>query len=304
MTVLITGATGLIGQEIVKLCLDQGITVHYLTTSKSKISLQDNYKGFYWNPKNNDIDTACFKGVDAIINLVGASISKRWTNSYKQEIIDSRVQSLRLLHHTIKTNNFPIKHLISASAIGYYPSSLTEVYNETFPTVSQSFLGQVVSQWEAEIDTFYNLNIATTKIRIGLVLSTKGGALPEMAKPIRLGVGAPMGSGKQWQSWVHVHDIAALFVYVLQQQFTGVYNGVAPEPVTNIELTKAIAKQLDRPLWLPNTPKFVMKTVLGQMHELLFESQKVSSQSIEESGFAFQYKTIVVALKSLFNSAK
>jgi uncharacterized protein (TIGR01777 family) len=300
-TVLITGATGLIGQEIVKICHDQNMNVHYLTTSKNKLTTTDNYKGFYWNPDTKEIDIFCFEGVDTIINLVGASISKRWTDSYKKEIITSRTETAQLLLDTIKSNNFPIKQIVSASAIGIYPNSLTNYYEEDEPSVSASFLGQVVEQWEAIVDQFASAGIQLAKIRIGLVLSTKGGALPEIAKPIRLGLGAAFGSGEQWQSWIHIKDLARLFVFAVTNNLEGTYNGVAPNPVSNLELTKTVAKTLHKPLILPNIPKFAMKLVLGEMHILLFESQRVSASKIEETGFDFEYHHLEPALLDILN---
>ncbi|GGW65927.1 hypothetical protein DFQ11_10355 [Winogradskyella epiphytica] len=299
MTVLITGATGLIGKEIVKQCHRQGINVHYLTTSKSKLSTEPNYKGFYWNPNNNEIDHKCLDGVSGIINMVGASISKRWTDDYKKVIIESRTKTAQLLQDTIKTHNYKIEQVVSASAIGVYPSSLTNYYDETNNGVSDSFLGKVVSEWEAAVDNFEALGVRVAKIRIGLVLAEDGGALPQIIKPIKYGVGAAFGSGKQWQSWIHIEDLASLFVYAVQNNFEGVYNGVAPNPVSNEELTKAAAHILDRPLILPNIPKFVMKLVLGEMHILLFDSQRVCSKKAEEEGFSFDFVNLKPALQNL-----
>ena len=300
-TVLITGATGLIGKEIVKVCHDQNINVHYLTTSKSKLSTTDNYKGFYWNPDEKEIDSSCFIGVNSIINLVGASISKRWTNSYKKEIITSRTETAQLLFDTIKSNKFPIEQIVSASAIGIYPNSLTHYYEEDEKTISNSFLGQVVEQWETAVDQFSSLDIKVAKIRIGLVLSKDGGALPEIAKPIRLGAGSPFGTGDQWQSWVHIKDLARLFVFAVTKNLEDTYNGVAPNPVSNTELTKAVAKTLHKPLILPNIPKFVMKLALGEMHILLFESQRVSATKTENAGFEFEYHHLESALLDIFS---
>ncbi|MEH6536398.1 MAG: TIGR01777 family oxidoreductase [Psychroserpens sp.] len=299
--ILITGATGLIGQEIVKVCHDQNLNVHYLTTSKNKLSKEDNYKGFYWNPDNNEIDSNCFEGVDTIINLVGATISKRWTDSYKQVIIESRTETAKLLRETIAKHNFPVKQIISASAIGVYPDSLTNYYEETETETSDSFLGQVVQKWEAAVDDFSSLGIKVAKIRIGLVLSEKGGALPEIAKPIRFGAGTAFGIGTQWQSWIHVKDLSRLFVFTATKKLEGVYNGVAPNSVTNNELTKAVAKILHRPLILPNIPKMAMKLVLGEMHILLFESQRVSAAKIEGEGFDFEYHHLKPALLEIFS---
>lgn len=299
MRVLITGATGLIGREIVKQCHAEGIEVNYLTTSKAKLSDDHNYKGFLWNPAKGEIDQSCLEGVDAIINLVGASISKRWTPSYKKEILESRTKSSELLQHTIRFNNYTIKHVVSASAIGIYPSNLTKYYDEETDEKSESFLGEVVEAWEAAVDGFKDLNCKLTKIRIGLVLAEDGGALPEIVKPVRIGAGAAFGSGEQWQSWIHLKDLAQIFLYTLNNGLEGVYNGVAPNPVTNKELTKAVAEVLQKPLILPNIPKFAMKLVLGEMHILLFESQRVCAKKIEEKGFNFRFANLKPALEDL-----
>ncbi|WP_426429655.1 TIGR01777 family oxidoreductase [Winogradskyella sp. HB-48] len=299
MTVLITGATGLIGQEIVKLCHAQGMIVHYLTTSKSKLSTEANYKGFYWNPNTNEIDHTCFEGVSAIINLVGASISKRWTDSYKTEILKSRTKTAQLLQDTIIKHSYHVDHVVSASAIGIYPTSLTNYYEEDTTQVSDTFLGKVVAQWETAVDGFKTLGCKVAKVRIGLVLAKDGGALPEIVKPIKFGAGAAFGDGKQWQSWIHVQDLAGIFMHILQNQLEGIYNGVAPNAVTNKELTKIAASVLQRPLIFPNIPRFVMRLALGEMHILLFESQRVSSQKIENKGFNFTYANLRPALEDL-----
>lgn len=298
MRVLITGATGLIGKEIVKKCHEKNIAVNYLTTSKSKLSNKPNYQGFLWNPSKNEIDEACFKNVDVIINLVGASISKRWTDTYKKEIILSRTQSAQLLFNTLQNIDHHISQIISASAIGFYPSSLTNYYTEEDKQVSASFLGQVVQKWEHAIDAFKTLGISVAKIRIGLVLSKKGGALPQMIKPFKFGAGAALGSGKQWQSWIHLDDLASIFLHVLEEELEGVYNGVAPNPESNNTLSKAIATTLKVPYFLPNIPKFMLNIILGEMHILLIESQRVSSKKIEDTGFQFKYYKLQRALEA------
>lgn len=299
MKVLITGATGLIGKAIVAHCHDQNITVHYLTTSKEKIKQRDNYKGFYWNLTNKEIDVTCLEGVDAIINLAGATISNRWTAAYKSLILNSRLDTLRLIKETLEREDHSVKHVISASAIGIYPDSLTNYYDEEIPAISTSFLGQVTEKWEAMTDTFNELDVLVSKVRIGLVLDDQEGALPQIVKPIKFAAGAAFGSGNQWQSWIHVTDLARIFVYVLNHKIEGIINGVAPNPITNSELTKTVAEVLGKPLFLPNIPKALMKLILGDMHILLFESQRVSSKKIEEEGFQFEFVNIKPALESL-----
>lgn len=299
MRILIAGATGLVGQELVKLCHQQSIAVNYLTTNKSKLSKDDNYTGYYWNPTVNEIDSACFIGVDVVINLAGASISKRWTPAYKKEILESRVESANCILSSVKENNIKIAHYISASAIGIYPSSITNYYDESCEEKASSFLGEVVVAWEKAADQFAEIGVMVSKVRIGLVMSAQGGALPEIVKPIKLFAGAAFGIGKQWQSWIHISDLAKIFLFIAQYQLEGVFNAVAPNAVSNEELTKVVAETLNRPLILPNLPKFVMKLLLGEMHLLLFESQRVCSQKIEEEGFNFDFHNIRPALQDL-----
>jgi uncharacterized protein len=299
MKILITGATGLVGKEVTGLLLQNGIKVNYLTTSKNKIQHQLNYNGFYWNPASGVIDESCLIGVTAIIHLAGASISKRWTKAYKQEIIESRVLSANLLFNTLKNNPHQVEQFVSASAIGVYPNSLKSFYTEDFQDFEDSFLSNVVLKWEEAVNQIERLNIKVCKLRLGLVLSVNGGALAEILKPTKLGLGAAFGSGKQMQSWIHIHDLASLFLFALEQGLEGVYNAVAPTPVDNNELSKQVATTLDKPFFMPNIPKFIMKIVLGEMHSLLFESQNVSSKKIEKEGFEFQFKTINTSLNDL-----
>lgn len=299
MKILITGATGLIGTELVALLLQNGVTVHYLTTSKKKIESKPNYHGFFWNPNQGIIDENALMGVDAIIHLAGATISKRWTTKYKQEIIESRILSSNVLYKALKDNPNTVKQIVSASAIGIYPDSLTKLYTEENTEVDESFLGKVVMKWEESVNKFKTLNIKVAKIRTGLVLSNKGGALPEMEKPIKLGFGSPFGSGKQIQSWIHMQDLVELYLFAVQHELDGAYNAVAPNPVTNKKLTQEIAAVLNKPLFMPNIPKFLMALVLGEMHTILFASQNVSNEKIESEGFKFQYKQVDKALKNL-----
>lgn len=302
MKVLITGATGLVGRAIVKDLHAKGIQVNYLTTSKSKIASHEDYQGFYWNPSSAEIDTNCFKDVSAIINLAGATISNRWTKAYKAEVLNSRIDSLKILKKGIQeAGNTQIESFVSASAIGIYPNSLSTFYTEESEGVDDSFLGEVVNAWENEIDTFQSFDFEIAKIRIGLVLSKEGGALPKMATPIKNYVGAAFGSGEQWQSWIHIDDLARLFVFVVSNKLSGTYNGVAPNPVTNTKMTTELAKVLERPLWLPNIPEFPMKLILGEMAYLLFASQRVSSKRIEKKGFHFNYLNICKALEAIYH---
>lgn len=302
MTILITGATGLVGSELVHNLLTENYTVHYLTTSKHKLLQEKNYKGFYWNPTTQEIDVNAFDKVETIIHLAGASISKKWTQKYKEEILNSRVFSTQLLFKTLQSNPHQVKQIIAASAIGIYPSSLTKIYHETDTQVDGSFLGEVVESWENEVTKFESLGILVAKIRIGIVLAKNGGALSEMLKPIRLGFGAALGSGEQYQSWIHLLDLIAIFKFVLEHQKEGVYNAVAPYPISNLELTRAIAKTLHKPFFLPSVPKFILQVLLGEMQTIVTSSQHVSCMKLLDEGFQFKYASIEKALQQILKA--
>ena len=298
-TILITGATGLVGKALVKKCLAEGYTVHYLSTRKSKIESQTNSKGFYWNPQENKIDVACFEGVEVILNLAGSSIAQRWSNAAKASILSSRTDALALLYSSIESHNFPVKHIISASAIGIYPDSKTRYYDEKFQGTDSSFLRTVVKSWEGCLKPFHSLGVKTTALRIGIVLDTHQGALPKIMGPIKQYFGAALGSGDQWQSWIHIDDLVHLFMFVLESKLEGVYNAVAPNPVQQIELTKLIAKILQRPLILPNIPEFALRLMLGEMRAIALESQRVCASKIQDAGFKFNYLELEPALEDL-----
>lgn len=289
----------MIGSELSALLLQNGHSVHYLTLSPKDLKDEPNFKGFLWNPQQGVIDENCMLGVDVVIHLAGAPISGRWTERYKQEIIESRIVSANLLYKLLKNNPHQVRQFLSASAIGVYPDDLSKTYSEDEKEVDASFLGQVVVKWEASVDKFKSLNINVCKIRTGLVLSKKGGMLQELIKPIGMGMGAPFGSGRQWQSWIHVDDLVHQYYFAVLKGWQGIYNATAPHPVTNAQMTKAIAGKLKKPLWLPHIPRFVMKLVLGEMHLLLFTSQKVSSQKAVDNGFEFRYPTLESALENL-----
>lgn len=299
MKILITGATGLIGTELVAELLNQKHTIHYLTTRKAKLEDLPNYKGFYWNPAQNSIDKNCIDGVEVVVHLAGASIAKRWTKSYKKELLDSRTKSAKLLFNLISTTPNHVKQIISASGTAIYPDSLTAVYDENSPEVEQSFLSTIVQKWEESIQKFQFLNIKTTLLRTGVVYSAKGGALQEMINPIKMGVGSAFGTGKQIQSWIHLTDLVQLYCFTINNQLEGIVNAVAPQTVTNQELTLELAKHLNKKILLPNLPQWLMKLVLGEMSILLFNSKKILPSKALQNNFHFQFPTLQKALTEI-----
>ncbi len=298
-TILITGATGLVGKALVKECLSKGFNIHYLTTSKSKISSKKNYKGFYWNPQLDQIDPKCFEGVSTVINLAGSSIAQRWTKVSKSTILSSRKNALELLYSTIETHKFPIKHVISASAIGIYPDSKTRYYKEDFQGTDASFLRTVVRSWEGALKSFKSLGVLTTALRIGIVLDANEGALPKISGPIKGYLGSALGSGEQWQSWIHIDDLVSIFLFILESDIEGVFNAVAPNPVQQKDFVKSVAKVLKRPLFFPNVPEIVLNFALGEMSAIVLESQRVSAQKIQNLGFEYKYHELDAALNHL-----
>ena len=241
MKVLITGATGLIGSQIIEDCIKSNIKVNFLTTSKSKITKSNLVNGYYWDPNKKIIDLECFREVDSIITLSGSSIFKLWTSGNRRRILDSRVESLNFLRQSIIDNNISIKRLVSASGISLYPNSKEREFLENEKTFDDSFLAEVINSWEVAANLFKNIGINVSIIRIGLVLSIKGGVLKETLMPMNFGFGIVFGHGEQWQSWIHIEDISRIFLFIMENNLDGVYNGVSNNPVKNIEFTRTIS---------------------------------------------------------------
>jgi len=299
MKILITGATGLIGKKLTSDLLSKGYSVNYLTTRNSQIKSSDKINGYYWNPEKEIIDLECFKDVDTIINLAGSNIAKRWSRSNKLKILKSRTQSLNLLKDSILKNNLNIKKIISASAIGIYPSSFDRVYTENTNLISSSFLGKVVREWELAVNSFNDLKIEIAIVRIGLVLSKDAGILSKSLFPIKFGVGSFFGSGMQWQSWIHIQDISNIFCHILKNDLVGIFNGTSPNPITNKEFTIKLSKFLNRPLIFPNLPKWLMSLILGEMHIIIFESQNITCDRLNKTKFKFKFDDFDHAIADL-----
>jgi uncharacterized protein (TIGR01777 family) len=295
--ILITGASGLIGTRLTEMLLQKGHHVSHLGRTKKN---NGQVKSFRWNVDQHQIDEDALQGIDTIIHLAGAGVAdKRWTQKRKHEILESRTRSTQLLFDTLEKRNHSVKSVISASAIGYYGFESSDELTET-SAAGKDFLSNVTKQWEEEVNKIESLGIRIIKIRIGIVLSEKGGALKEMMKPIKFYVGAPLGSGNQYVSWIHIDDLCAIFCKAVEDiNMRGAYNGVGPYAVTNRTLTRAIAKVLDKPMFLPPVPSFIMKLIIGEMADIVLGGSKVSSTKIQRAGFSFQFDTLEKALRDL-----
>jgi uncharacterized protein (TIGR01777 family) len=296
--VLITGGTGLIGRELTKQLLAQGYNVSHLSRTKSK---NDAVRTFVWDLDKKQIEPAAFADLDIIIHLAGSGIADgRWTEKRKEEILRSRVDACNLLFEQVKAHQVNLKLFISASGVGYYGAiTSVHVFEETDPPASD-FLGKTCLLWEQAADQFKTLNARVVKIRTGIVLSNKGGALQKMAAPIKLCLGAPIGSGNQFMPWIHISDLVNIYSKAIAENtIDGSYNAVAPEHIINKQFNSLIASYLKKPLFLPPIPGSILKLFLGEMAKLVLEGSRVSSKKIEQTGFIFQYPSLKEAIKQL-----
>ena len=302
MKVLITGGTGLIGTRLSELLIDAGHEVALLSREPAKSS---HYRSFRWDPRAGTIDEAAVPYADYIINLAGSSVADgKWTDERKHDIMTSRLGGLALLHRELaKGDGHEVSAFISASAIGIYGDAGAMLLTEEAPPAppTHDFLADVSHQWELAAAPIAALGIRTVVPRIGIVLSDQGGALVPIARPVKLGAGAPLGNGRQYMSWIHIDDLCRLFIAMLEQErYAGVYNAVAPNPVTNEAFTEVLAEVLHRPLVLPKVPAFGLKLLMGEMSEIVLGSQRVSAEKVLREGFAFEYPTLRAALESFY----
>lgn len=299
--VLISGGSGLVGTELTAMLVKKGYEVAHLSRSSSSIS--PNIKTIVWDVEKMDLNAADIATYDHIIHLAGAGIvDEKWTEERKQVILESRTKSAELLKNAIAQNEKKPESFISASAVGYYGFVTSDHIFKESDNPGNDFLANTCVAWEEAVDEVGQLGINTSKIRIGLVMSEKGGALKEMAKPIKIGFGAALGSGKQYMPWIHIEDLCRIFIHAMEHKLTGAYNAAAPaeNQVNNIVFTKAVAKALKKPLWLPNVPAFVIKIILGKRALLVLEGSRVDSTKIREQGFEFKYEKLNEALEAIY----
>ena len=308
-TVLITGGTGLIGNAITKALLEKNYRVIVLSRSTdNRQPAADNLSYAQWNINNQTIDKDAIAKADYIIHLAGAGIAdKRWTKKRKQEIVDSRAKSGELIVKTLKENSNKVKAIINASAIGWYgpdPSIPNpHPFTEDDPA-AEDFLGRACLQWEQSIEPVTKMGKRLIKLRTGIVLSNNGGALKKFIDPLRFGIAAILGNGRQIISWIHVEDLVKLYIMAIESEsMNGAFNAAAPNPVSNKEFTMQLARRKRGKFFIPvYVPSFILKAVLGEMSIEALKSATVSCNKIQYTGFDFLYPSLDTALKNLLGN--
>ncbi len=295
-TILVAGGSGLVGRRLSQLLESRHFKVIRLSRAPSNPT-----KGvFHWDPSKGEIDMSAFSEADVVINLAGESIAGGlWTPWRRRKIINSRIQSTALLAKTIREQPNKVALVINASATGIYGDTGDMIMNEDSP-VATDFLGTTCQRWEKEANAFSDAGIRTVIYRIGIVLSEEGGMLAEIRKPMLFRVLTVFGSGNQYQSWIHIDDLCRLMVRAINHdEIRGVYNAVAPGPLTNRNMMKLIGHIVGGFFLRVRIPSFVMRMMMGEMSKIVVSGTRVSSKKIESTGFKFTYPQADSALRNL-----
>ena len=295
-TVLITGGTGLIGSRLTEMLQNRGYRVTHLSRTPSTGPITT----YTWDIERQTIDAEAISTADYIIHLAGASIAdKRLTEERKKVIISSRVDSAGLIYNHLQQQQNEVKAFISASAVGYYGDRGEKVLHED-DEPGEGFLSETAIEWEKAAWKFEKIGKRVGIVRIGFVVSSKGGAMPEIIKPMKFGVDGYFGSGKQYYPWIHIDDTCRMFIYILENGLTGVYNAAAPYPVTNKELVKTTKEALGKKGFLLPAPRVALSIALGELADGLLYSANVSSEKIRAEGFEFKYPDLKKAIQTEF----
>lgn len=301
--ILISGGTGLVGKALTKALLEKGYDVVILTRNRAARSENPKIRYAFWNIEKKEIDANVLQDVDAIVHLAGAGVvEKRWSEKYKQEIKRSRTESSALLMHALSKGNHRVKTVVSTSAIGWYgpDKSNGKPFSEDDEAYTD-FLGETCKAWEKSVESCMSMGIRLCIVRTGIVLSPDGGALKEFLKPIKMGIAAILGNGRQIISWIHIRDLCHMYIHLLEKdELSGVFNGVAPTPVSNKTLTLTLARTIRKSFFIPShVPAFMLKLIMGESSIEVLKSTTVSSEKISSTGFVFIYPTITSALNEI-----
>lgn len=295
MNILVSGGSGLVGSATIQLLLENGHTIYNLTTQKALRSEHAKVHHIYWNPRTGEVETSAIPAIDAVVNLAGFSVANKWTKENKEKMISSRIESTRLL---VKISG-QAHTFVSASASGIYRD--TDEWQDEQSAFANDFLAQLSITWEEEAQKARVNGARVALLRIGVVLDQREGALGKMIPFFKMGLGSAVGRGSQYMSWIHLHDLARMLVFAVENKtIEGAYNAVAPAPVTNKQISKSLAKALNRPFFLPNVPAFALRLAFGEMADMLFTSKRLKSEKIQQAGFTFQFPDVDSAMRDLF----
>lgn len=293
MKIAISGASGLIGRRLLKALVAQGHSLH-VWSRHAGTNLPGGIGISVWDPVKGEPAAADLKQADAIIHLAGEPLAQRWTPEVRRRIRDSRVIGTRHLVHALGLIDRRPQVLISASAVGYYGSRRDELLTEA-SSAGSGFLADVCMEWEQEAQAAESLGMRVVRLRTGVVLDARGGALAKMLPPFRFGLGGRLGDGRQWMSWIHIDDLVGIITHFLNTPLGGPVNAVAPNPVTNAEFTRTLAATIRRPAIFP-VPVFALRLMFGEMSSVLLDSQKVVPRAAEAAGHPFRYPELAPAL--------
>lgn len=302
-SVLIAGGTGLIGTQLSKLLSEQGFEVRQLSRNPRPDAP---YPTFAWDVDQGTIDAKALENVDYIINLAGAGVAdKPWTQVRKRLIIDSRVKSNQLLKRQILAMPNKPKAFISSAAVGYYGDNPSDQWINEDAAPGQGFLSESCIAWEASIRSLNETGLRVVGLRIGIVLSTVGGALPQLLQPMKFGAAPYFGTGRTWYPWIHIEDLCRMFLFAIQDEdMQGFFNAVAPNPVRNRELIRATSKVFARKAINIPAPTLALRMVLGELADAILTGVRASSAKIQQEGFDFEYPQLEAALQDLKANAK
>lgn len=295
--VLITGGTGFVGKYLTLELLKKGYSVSILTR-KAQTNTEDIFY-YNWDVSAQKIDEDAVLKADYIVHLAGENIGEgKWTKKRKEEIRSSRVDSANLIYSVLKKNNKQVDAFVSASGIGLYGAVRGEGICTENTLPSDDFVAMVCKEWEKAADLMAGLGIRTVKIRTGIVLGKNGGILQKLIPIFKRGLGSPLGTGKQYMPWIHIHDLCRVYIEAIENRnMSGAFNATINDSTTNLDFTKALANCLGRPLWLPKVPSFLIRIGMGEMADIVLSGRRVSSDKIKKYGFRFQYKGLKKALK-------
>lgn len=299
-TILITGGSGMIGRELTKQLTKKGYRVIWLSRERH---VKGEIPRYRWDYRRGEIDEEAVEQADVIIHLAGSNLGEgKWTRGKKQKIVESRVETSKLLLETVKRKEKRLEAFISASAVGFY-SMVTQdrIFTEEDAPAQDDFLSRTCRKWEAAAFRFeQELGVRTVALRTAFVIAEESDAFKKLMLPTRLGLGSPLGTGKQAMPWVHIGDLCRMYTMAIEDEsMRGVYNTAAPEQITNAEFMRTLANEMKRPFLFPKVPSFMMRLVMGEAARMVLKGSPVSSEKIIRQGFSFHYPTAEEGIKDV-----